>query len=286
MKVAAFSLAGLPLENPAEYAAALAALLNKLQAGLAVLPAHTSFLLCAAQGRLGEVGDFAASFRAFMQEAGDWNEEYLQLHLRLAAENRLYLVPGTTVEEEGGRFFLVSYLLGPEGRVNGRQRQTHLSREERSLGLSRGEELPLFGVAGMKAGLILGTDARHPEVGRILALQGADLVIHCGALATGRELASQPAGIWAQVQQNQFWAVEAQLRETIGGRAFGGQCAVMGPCEITPGLTGYLDREEAGKPFAAAELNEAERRRIKSDYPLLKLLRPEAYRGRLPELYR
>lgn len=286
MRVAALSLAGLPLGEPADYAAALTSLLKKLQVRLAVLPAHTSFLLCAAQGHLGEISDFPDSFKAFMQKSKDWNEEYLQLHGRLAVENRLYLVPGTTVEEEGGRFFITSYLLGPDGKNMGRQRQAHLNREERGLGLSRGGELSLFDLAGMKTGLIIGTDARHPEVGRILALEGADLVVHCGALAAGRELAFQPAGIWAQVQQNQFWAVEAQLGRSMGNRAFGGQCAVIGPCEITPGFTGYLDREAAGKPFAAAELREADRRRIKSDYPLLKLLRPEADRGRLPELYR
>ncbi|HPU02131.1 MAG: carbon-nitrogen hydrolase family protein [Firmicutes bacterium] len=285
MKVAALSLAGVPLENPAEYAAALAALLKQLQTGLAVLPAHTSFLLCAAQEQLVDAGDFAASFRAFMQKARAWNEVYLQMHCRLARENKLYLVPGTTIVEEGGRFFLAACLIDPGGRIIGWQRQTHLSREERSFGLSRGEELPLFDVEGMKAGLILGTDARHPEVGRILALQGAGLVIHCGAIATGPELAAQPAGIWAQVQQNQFWAVEAQLKGSMGGRTFGGRCAVLGPCEITPGQTGYLDRDAEGRPFAAAELREADRRRIKTDYPLLELLRPEAYRGRLPELY-
>lgn len=286
MRVAALSLAGLPVEQPGDYAAALTSLLETLQVRLAVLPAHTSFLLCAAGGHLGEMRDFTACFRAFMQKSTEWNEQYLRLHSHLAGENELYLVPGTTVEEVDGRFYHTSYLLGPDGKICGRQRQAHLSREERALGLSRGEELSLFDLAGMKTGLIVGTDARHPEVGRILALEGAALVIHCGALANGRESTVQPAGIWAQVQQNQFWAVEAQLKGSICNRSFGAQCAVIGPCEITPGLTGYLDREAVAKPFAAAELIEANRRRIKSDYPLLSLLHPEAYRGLLPELYR
>lgn len=286
IRTAALSLAGLPVERPGDYAAALTSLLEKLQVRLAVLPAHTSFLLCAAGGHLGEMRDFTGAFKIFMQKSTEWNEQYLQLHGSLARENELYLVAGTTVEEADGRFYHTSYLFGPDGKICGRQRQTHLSREERALGLSRGEELLLFDLSGMKTGIIVGTDARHPEVGRILALEGAALVIHCGALAAGRESAAQLAGIWAQVQQNQFWAVEAQLKGSICNRFFGAQCAVIGPCEVTPGLTGYLDREAAEKPFAAAEPAEADRQRIKSDYPLLSLLHPEAYRSRLPELYR
>lgn len=49
MRVAALSLAGLPLERPMDYAA-LTALFKQLQVGFAVLPAHTSVLLCAAAG--------------------------------------------------------------------------------------------------------------------------------------------------------------------------------------------------------------------------------------------
>lgn len=286
MRVAAFSLDGIAVESPGDYTAALTVLFEKLQIGLAVLPAHSSFLLYTAGRPVEERGDFLRCYRLFLKESAGWNEKYLHLHRTLARENKLYLVAGTTAEEEGGRFFHTSYCFGPEGAICGRQRQTHLSREERALGLSRGQELHLFDVEGIKTGLIVGADARHPEVGRILALEGADLIAHCGALTAGPEGAAQPAGIWAQVQQNQFWAVEAQLKGSICSRSFAAQCAVVGPCEVTAGLTGYLDREAAEKPYALAELVEADRRRIKSDYPLLELLQPEAYRGLLPELYR
>ncbi len=286
MRVAALSLAGLPVERLEDYASALTALLRKLQVRLAVLPAHTSFLLCMAGGHLSETTDFAGAFRLFMQESGEWNDQYLQLHSSLARENELYLVAGTTIEEADGLFYHTSYCFGPDGEICGKQRQTHLSREERALGLSRGNELHVLDLAGMKTGLIVGTDALHPEVGRILALQGADLVAHCGALDPARGSLSQPAGIWAQVQQNQFWAVEAQLKRSVCERSFGAQCAIIGPCEVTSGYTGYLDRDADEEPFAVAELVEADRQRIRSDYPLLQLLRPEAYTGLLPELYR
>ena len=285
MRVAALSLAGAEMGQPEDYAAHLTALLKDEEIELAVLPAHTAFALWVGAGYLEEVAEFAPGFRFFMQESGEWNERFLQLHSDLARANDLYLVAGTTVEETDGRFYQTAYCFGPEGELCGRQRQTHLNREERALGLCRGEELDLLDIAGVKVGLVVGTDARHPEVGRIFALEGATVVAHTGALIHGLESGVQPAGIWAQVQQNQFWAVEAQLEGTICNRSFAGQSAIIGPCEVTPGLTGYLAQNDGEQPLAVAKLVESDRERIKGDYPLLRLLNPKAYAGRLPELY-
>ncbi|HHW73679.1 MAG TPA: hypothetical protein GX744_00295 [Firmicutes bacterium] len=284
IRAAVFSLGGIRTGKIEDYADDLSAYFRELQPDLAVLPAYSSLLLCAASGRLQGEDSFNGYCKAFVREAKGWNEIYLELHSELARDNKLFLVAGTTLEEEGGKVYHSAYCFGPDGEICARQRQTHLSREERAFGLSRGGELSLFEVAGMKAGFLVGNDARHPETGRILALKGAALVIHSGAIESGAKRV-QPAGIWAQVQQNQFWAAEAQLKGALGGRSFGASSAVIGPCEITPDLSGYLARESEGRPFAAAELDEDGRLRIKKSYPLLKLLHPAAYRGRLPELY-
>ena len=160
--------------------------------------------------------------------------------------------------------------------ICGRQRQTHLSRG-RAFGLS-GEKLPLFETAGMKAGLLW---ARCPHPGRHFS-KGRP-VAHAGALSAC--MWTQQPGSGPRCSKTVLGR-QARLKRTLGGRSFGAQCAVIGPCEITPGSTGYLACETAKIPFAAAELSEPERLRIKSDYPLLELLNPRAYRGRLPELYR
>lgn len=284
MRVAALSLTGLKLEQDGEYATILASLLEELRADLVVLPAYTAFLLWTRAGNLEETCEFGEGFRAFMHESGEWNEEFLHFHSQVARENHLFLVAGTTVTTTGDRFYHTAYCFGPQGEVCGQQHQTHLSREERALGLSRGEELHILD-AGLKMGIIVGTDSYHPEVGRILALEGADLVAHTGALVKGVECRTQLARMWAQVQQNQFWAVEAQLSNDICNRSFAGQCGVLGPCEATTGLTGYLARTFEDEPFVVADLVEADRQEVKGDYPLLQLLQPRAYEGLLPELY-
>ncbi|NMB11353.1 MAG: carbon-nitrogen hydrolase family protein [Firmicutes bacterium] len=285
MEVAALSLTGLKMEQAGDYATYLSALFQQCPVELAVLPAHTAFLLWASSGQLEELVEYSEGFKLFMHDVHKWNERFLELHSELARKNDLYLVAGTTIEEVDGYFYQTAYCFNPSGEICGQQRQTHLSREERTLGLSRGDELHLIDLGGWKLGFMVGTDARHPEVGRILALQGATIVAHTGALLHGPESRTQPAGVWAQVQQNQFWAVEAQLKCTIGGRSFGGQAAVIGPCEVTLDSTGYLARTEGEELIAVAKLVEADRQRIKAEYPLLRLLQPKAYEGLIPELY-
>jgi predicted amidohydrolase len=285
LRVAALSLRELKTELTENYVTGLTKLLEELQVELAVLPSYTAFLLWIGAGYLRRPCGFLQGLKLFMQEASEWNQHFLGLHSDLARENGLYLVAGTTVEEKGGLFYQTAYCFNPKGELCGKQRQTHLSREERALGFSRGEELCLVDLVGLKMGLIVGTDARHSEIGRILALEGAALVAHTGALVDGLESKTQLAGIWAQVQQNQFWAVEAQLNGTICERSFQGQCAIIGPCEVTPDLTGYLAQASDENPDAIAELVEADRQEIQRSYPLLRLLQPKAYEGLLPELY-
>ena len=102
MRVAALSLAGLPLERPGDYAAALTALVERLQVGLAVLPAHTSCFV-----RVQGIGETRTCplLQAFHAKSKRLNSEYLQLHSGLARRNGIYLVAGTTIEEVDGLFY-------------------------------------------------------------------------------------------------------------------------------------------------------------------------------------
>ncbi len=277
MRVTALSLAGLNLCGLKEYRLSLVGLLKNEQPELAVLPALTGPALAFGSGALPHTAGLREAFTACMEDEGPFRQAYLELHSSVARELKLYLAAGTIFEKGGGRVYHIAYIFDPEGSICGRQRQTHLTRFQRELGLSRGEELDLFQIGPYKAGLIIDNDARHPETGRILALSGANLVLYCGALQGELNCWAQAAGMWSQVQQNQFWAVEAQLNAVLGGSLFGAQCAIIGPCEITPGSSGYLNRGAPGKEAVTAELDEERRKKLTSAYPILKLLNPSAY---------
>ncbi len=280
MRVAALSLAGVDTSSFKQYAKDLTVLLEKKSVTLAVLPAHSALALYCASLERNTPSDFHQAFQLF-REKGAWNIDFLDLHSEIARDLGIYLVAGTTIEHVEGCVYHTAYCFDPRGEICASQRQTHLDRVERGLGLSRGVELNLFELGGIKAGIAVCTDARHPEVGRILSLQGADLIIHPGAMEIGANCRLQAAGMWAQVQQNQCWAVEAQMFGAVCGRRFAAECCVIGPCEVTSDLSGFLARAPAGAFAVTAELAESERDRVRQSYPILSLLNPEAYRGRL-----
>lgn len=282
MRVAALSLAGIRTDRLDHYREDITGILKELDVKLAVLPAYTALLLCRSTGTLGEAPDFNSAFKLFREKCGQWNGAYLKLHGSLAGELGIHLVAGTTLERAGDHFYHTAYCFDSGGGVCAFQRQTHLNREERELGLSRGTELDLVDLNGIKLGMVIGTDARHPEVGRILAFRGADILIHTGALEAGSNNTQQQlAGMWAQVQQNECWAVEAQLHANISGRNFCARSAVIGPCVASEDLSGYLALAAGGERAAAAQLNQEDRRRARESFPVLRQINPGAYRGDL-----
>ena len=289
MRVAAISLADISLDSLDRYRADLSGHLESCRPSVAVLPAYSALALGLGTGAFMPGPDFPATFYIFSADTGGWNEIFLELHGSLAREHSLYLAAGTTIEREGKFYYHTAYCFDPEGNVCCRQKQTHLTRSEREYDFDRGEELHTFEVEGSddksyRAGLVVGNDARHPEVGRIFSHLGADLLLHSGALEAGPNCWAQAAGIWAQVQQNQFFAVEAQLSGNLAGQLFGAASAVIAPCEITPQKSGYLARGYPETPVLSAVLNEDERQGIKKKYPVLDLLNREAY-SKMLDLY-
>jgi len=283
MRVAALSLADVRMDSIEHYSADITSLVKQSKATVCVLPVYSALLLglgCEAF-KAGE--NFSTTLASYITEGGPWDSEFLNLHRSMALNCGTYIAAGTVVEREKAKnqtfYYHSAYCYGPGGELSAVQKQTHLTRNERELGFSRGVTLEVFNLGDLKAGMITGNDARHPETGRILALRGVDLVLSSGALEGGFNCWEQAAGMWAQVQQNQFWAVEAQLCGTAAGESFGAGCAVIGPCEITPGQSGYLARGYPESPMVTAELDQAARREIKEKYPLLTMLNHQAYSG-------
>ncbi len=286
MRAAAFSLAGINLNTLTEYRADLTRLIESSRPELAVLPAYSALALGLGTGAFVPGPDFPATFYIFSADIQGWNDIFLELHGGLAREQRIYLAAGSTIELDKGRYYHTAYCFDPAGELCCRQRQTHLTRAERDYDFDRGEELFLFDLEGAdgniyKTGLVVGNDARHPEVGRIMACRGADLLLHSGALKAGPNCWRQAAGMWSQVQQNQFFAVEAQFCGNIAGEEFGAGSALIAPCEITPESSGYLARGYPETPVISARFAQGDRRQIKQKYPILELLNREAYAGLL-----
>jgi predicted amidohydrolase len=246
-------------------------------AGLIVLPSMTALFLAYLFGDLGDVGSLDEAVRTFLNLPQSWHDKLQALHQHIARDINSWLVPGTTLTRKTDGIYHEALLLSPEGEMLGHQRQTFLSRQEKQWGLSRGEDLQVFSAGSMKVGIIIGTDGWYPETGRILALQGAELVCHCGALLAGNNRWLQLSGMWQQVQQNQFFCVESQFSGIIAGVDFSGVSQILAPCEMTAEFTGVLAREKVPGDGVETLLDPQVRLGVIDRYPLLKLLNPPAY---------
>ncbi len=91
----------------------------------------------------------------------------------IAASETIHIVAGFA-EKDGDRLYNTAILVGPEG-VVGSYRKIHLTDEDRTWA-SAGDRWAVFDIPAGRIGLMIGYDAAFPESGRILALNGCDIV--------------------------------------------------------------------------------------------------------------
>ena len=93
--------------------------------------------------------------------------------IQIAREYKAFLSVGLS-EKENDVVFNAQVLVGPDGYI-GKQRKLHLSRDE-VLFYKGGRELPVFDIGKCRVGMIICYDNQFPELARILALRGADVL--------------------------------------------------------------------------------------------------------------
>ena len=138
----------------------------------------------------------------------------------------------------------LAVVYGPGGERLGYQAKRVLHPEDEDLAQS-GHEWNIIPTPVGQIGLMLGGDLLYPEVGRLLAYQGAELLIAQGA-ATDRVLYEKlRAGMLARMQDNQLFAAISFL---VGHNEFSrrqrdpfvGRSSVLAPQELTPRASGIL----------------------------------------------
>ena len=199
----------------------------------------------------------------------------------LAREAGCHLVAGT------GH---VAWLFSPDGRLLGEQAQTHTTREEKAAGWAASDDLRVFrldALGGVVVGLAVGLDAWIPEVCRILALDGADLIIAPLALPAPWSEARQVSGLWQETQQNQTLGIEACLVGEWNQRRYAGRSAIVAPCEMVPDESGFVVRaaSEDETVTLLGPIDLAARRKVIDRYDILGELNLDLFRAALPGAY-
>jgi len=253
---------------------------------LVVFPAYTGlFALEALSGSSSSFGpglpDLIGRYGALLVEfLEDWGRE-------TACRLGLHLAAGTVLVPEGKGIAHQALLFGPDGRVF-RQAQTHVSKHEREWGLLPGDDLEVFKVRGVNTGLVVATDVWFPEVGRILTLKSASLLLAFTAMPRPYGHWRQMAGMWQQVQQNQVFCAESCLIGSLGNEKFAGRSSLYGPCEITDGETGIIEQLQAPdqEGLLIASFDFEALARIREEYPIHRHFNRRLYQSAFPGVYR
>jgi predicted amidohydrolase len=203
-----------------------------------------------------------------------------------ARQHGVTLVGGSITERREGREKLsnTSVLLDPDGEVVAVYRKIHLYDVEVGGHVYRESEAEEPGTEPVVArsedwpiGLTVCYDVRFPELYRILALEGAELVTVPShfTLYTGKD--HWHALLRARAIENQLYvAAAAQVGVTGTGRPSYGRSLIVDPWGIV--LAEAPDEETV----IAAELDRARLAEIRAKLPSLRNRQPDAYRWPAP----
>lgn len=98
----------------------------------------------------------------------------------LAAELRIHILAPIFWKNEQGQVENRAFLIDDEGKLLGSYAKTHLTAHEKGH-IRAGEVYPVFDTRLGKIGISICYDMCFPEVGRILALEGAQVILVCAA---------------------------------------------------------------------------------------------------------
>ena len=101
---------------------------------------------------------------------------FIQYLVSICRDYNLHIVSGFN-EKDGDRLYNTAILVGPHGYL-GKYRKLHLFMNEKDYFEPGDIGLPIFNAGSCRVGLLVCFDWIFPEVWRILALKGADLVCH------------------------------------------------------------------------------------------------------------
>ena len=190
-------------------------------------------------------------------------------------------------------------VFGPDGTVLGRHNKMALSPEDEGLAVA-GDAWTVVPTPAGRIGILLGEEALFPEAGRVLAYDGAELLVTLAAAGNETLAAYLRAATLARSQENQCFALSSflvgknHLAAETGGQAatsseFAGKSGIYAPLELTPRASGVLVEigTTSSKGLITAELDQARLHELwqTGAAPLRRTMPAELFANYLPALY-
>jgi len=181
-----------------------------------------------------------------------------------------------------GRYFNAAPFIDRDGSILGRYRKTQLFDAENrtdippgmieSKKVAAGDELPVFDTDAGKIGVFVCSDLRFPEIARVEALKGAQILVCCSAFLSPR-LDHWEFFLRARACENQVFVVASGQfgQEPASGIGFVGRSCVVDPWGVIVAMA--PDRECVTVTTIDLALIEE----VRYKYPLMLQRRPELY---------
>jgi predicted amidohydrolase len=109
------------------------------------------------------------------------------------------------------------------------------------------------------------------------ALKGVEIVLSPVGFIGEKNRALQVSGMWQEVQQNQFFAVESGFNGFLGEQDFWGESMIHAPLAMTRRESGFLARSSGKQSLIIAELDNKKRRKVISKFDVLSQLNRKFY---------
>ncbi len=222
-------------------------------------------------------------------------ESYLRVFSQAANEFGTYIVAGSIYlfDEELNGLINVCYVFEPTGKAMGRQVKINLYLED-AFHCVPGKEYEIFETDFMRFGIPICYEGMFPEVGRIMAFNGAEALIDVSACPGKLIQRKCRGGIWSQVQENQVFGMHCCL---VGSNDvskvmtddYVGESVILAPIDLSPDLSGILAKAETvdQEEVITAEWDFDALHSLwrNSDTKLRKEMNMEVFQKYLPEIY-
>lgn len=197
-----------------------------------------------------------------------------------ARDNKVYLIGGSIPELDNGIIYNTSLAFNPDGELIGKHRKMHLFDVELASGLTfkesdaigRGDNVTVFDTEYCRMGLAICYDIRFPELMRLMAIEGAEIIIIPAAFNMTTGPAHWDILFRVRALDNQVFMVGASpARDTNSGYVAYGNSIVVAPWGDIIESAG----EEEGIIYA--DLDSSLINRVRKELPLLKHRRTDVY---------
>ncbi|WP_285765924.1 nitrilase-related carbon-nitrogen hydrolase [Peribacillus sp. SI8-4] len=257
---------------------------NQVEDLISQVPEDSDYIVFPELLTIGLTAAFGANDASAVTKIAEYANQYKDLFRTLSKKRKQVIIAGSHLERRENEFFNIAYIFDKDGTC-AEHKKTHIFPAEANWQISEGNHLEVYNVGPVKIGIVICYEAEIPEVSRILAVKGAD-IIFCPSYTFTE------AGFWrvrhcahARAIENQVFFVHCP---TVGVAGLPlpsgyGRASILSPCDKswpangivaearTDGqtvITGTVDMEELyqnRKSGAATTFSDRNRRKALYD---------------------